>query len=321
MTLLVLVIFTLTLYYAQNKHRVVSPISNKRRNWSYFLGIVGVAQLLMGFTHEPKHLFIGAFVGAWAWFSYQSRNDRNITVKKVIKTIILLFSSFTYLYSVNQPKSWEPLVIQSVLLVIVYIFQNDGIKIKSLHKIFLITKTNNTENNIVSNQCLLVKISFSIVLLFVGVLLCLQLPWNDKLTYYEPTFIVWAILYSLCYALLFFYYLYLIFSSQSFPSPIDFFGFKILCRFRLINQELNRQDKITILKMGILFIVTLLLVPLLINVIQYTDLIPLKKYINNHYSVSHKALALYMCLYALPFIVQIYYLVSFQLKKWLNRDL
>lgn len=119
MILFVLILFSLTLYFAQNRQRIISPISNVRRNWSYILGIIGVAQILMGFAHDPKHFFIGAFVGAWAWFLYVARKGRVITGKTALKTIVLVFSSIIYLAAVNNSNSWVPVALEAIFLLIV----------------------------------------------------------------------------------------------------------------------------------------------------------------------------------------------------------
>jgi membrane protein len=95
------------------------PISNARRNWSYILGVIGVVQLLMGFMFTPKHLFIGAFFIAWAWFTCRARKGQKKTWKTIIKTIILILSSVVFLASVNAPYNWEPIVIQALFLIII----------------------------------------------------------------------------------------------------------------------------------------------------------------------------------------------------------
>ena len=119
MIFFVLIFFVLTLYFAQNKHRAKSLISNVRRNWSYILGVIGGSQFIMGFTYEPKHFFIGAFVGAWAWFVYVARKGQKVTWKTAIKTTFLVLSSIIYLAAVNNPNSWVPVVLDAIFLVIV----------------------------------------------------------------------------------------------------------------------------------------------------------------------------------------------------------
>lgn len=119
MILFVLIFFFLSLYFAQNIQRVTSPISNARRNWSYILGVIGVVQFLMGFSYEPKHFFIGAFVGAWACFLYVARKGQKVTWKTTVKSVVLILSSFVFLAAVDLPNSWIPMVIQAILMTLI----------------------------------------------------------------------------------------------------------------------------------------------------------------------------------------------------------
>lgn len=119
MILLSLILFSLTLYFAQNKSRVSSPISNIRRNWCYLLGVVGVVQLLMGLRYNPRHYFIGAFIIAWTWFIYEARKGQKITWKTTVKSVVLILSSFVFLAAVDLPNSWIPMVIQAILMTLV----------------------------------------------------------------------------------------------------------------------------------------------------------------------------------------------------------
>lgn len=119
MILLSLILFSLTLYFAQNKSRVSSPISNIRRNWCYLLGVVGVVQLLMGLRYNPRHYFIGAFIIAWTWFIYEARKGQKITWKTTVKSVVLILSSFVFLAAVDLPNSWLPMVIQAILMTLV----------------------------------------------------------------------------------------------------------------------------------------------------------------------------------------------------------
>lgn len=125
MILFVLILFSLTLYFSQNRQRVASPISNARRNWSYILGVIGVVQFLMGFSYEPKHFFIGAFVGAWTCFIYVARKGRVITWKTTIKTIVLVLSSIIYLAAINNPNSWVPMALETIFLLMVVALRFD----------------------------------------------------------------------------------------------------------------------------------------------------------------------------------------------------
>lgn len=119
MILLSLILFSLTLYFAQNKSRVSSPISNIRRNWCYLLGVVGVVQLLMGLRYNPRHYFIGAFIIAWTWFIYEARKGQKTTWKTTVKSVVLILSSFVFLAAVDLPNSWIPMVIQAILMTLV----------------------------------------------------------------------------------------------------------------------------------------------------------------------------------------------------------
>ena len=128
MTLFILIFFALTLYFAQNKNRVTSPISNARRTWSYILTAVAVAQFLLGFKYSTQHhYFIGAFIGAWAWFTYEARKGQT-TWRNVFKTIILVSSSVVYLVAVDQPDNWALVVVQGFFLIIVLALQGYFIK-------------------------------------------------------------------------------------------------------------------------------------------------------------------------------------------------
>lgn len=118
MILFSLILFSLILYFAQNKNRVSTPLSSTRRNWCYILGIVGLGQFLIGFNN-PRHYFIGAFIIAWTWFIYEARKGQKITWGTTLKTIVLILSSFVFLAAVNLPNNWIPLVIQAILLTIV----------------------------------------------------------------------------------------------------------------------------------------------------------------------------------------------------------
>ncbi len=125
MILLVLILFLLTLYCAQNSQREASVISNARRNWSYILGLVGIVQFLMGFKYEPKHFFIGAFVGAWAMFNYAARKGQKVTLNTVIKTIVLVLSSMTYLVTINNLNNWVPVALEAIFLLIIFVLRFD----------------------------------------------------------------------------------------------------------------------------------------------------------------------------------------------------
>lgn len=125
MIFLVLILFILTLYFAQNKNRAKSLISNARRNWSYILGVIGVGQFLMGFAYEPTHFFIGIFVGIWAWFNYEARKGQKLTLKTTIKTIVLVLSSMIYLASINNPNSLYSVTLEAIFLIIVLVLRFD----------------------------------------------------------------------------------------------------------------------------------------------------------------------------------------------------
>lgn len=119
MTFFVLILFSLTLYFAQNKRRIISTLSNARRDWSYILGVIGIVQFLMGFKFDSKHCLIGAFIIAWAWFTYRARKGQKKTWRTIIKTVILILSSIVFLASVNSPYNWEPIVIQALFLIFI----------------------------------------------------------------------------------------------------------------------------------------------------------------------------------------------------------
>ena len=131
MIFFVLSLFSLSLYCAQNSQREESAISNARRNWSYILGVVGIAQFLMGFTYEPIHFFIGAFVGAWAWFVYVARKGRVITWKTTIKTIVLVLSSIIYLATINNPNSWGSVALEAIFWLMVVVLRFDFNRVPS----------------------------------------------------------------------------------------------------------------------------------------------------------------------------------------------
>ena len=125
MIFLVLIVFLLTLYFAQNKNRVASTISIARRNWIFILGVIGIIQFLMGFTYEFKHFFIGAFVGAWACFIYVARKSQKITLKTTVKTIVLVLSSMIYLAAIDNPYNWVPIAFEAICLIIVLVLRFD----------------------------------------------------------------------------------------------------------------------------------------------------------------------------------------------------
>lgn len=124
MIVIVVILFALTLYFSQNQSRVQTKISNSRRNWSYILAVVAVSQLLLC-KYGTQHLFIGLFVGIWAWYTYIARKTRPVSWKGICKTVLLILSSFTYLASVNMMTYWEPVAIQAVILIAMIVLQRN----------------------------------------------------------------------------------------------------------------------------------------------------------------------------------------------------
>lgn len=122
MILLIIPFFALTLFMSQNHNRVESQISDARRNWSYIMAVVAVSQLLMS-VHNLEHLFLGLFVGMWAWYTYMARKSKSTSLKGVFKTILLVLSSYIYLASVRISFDWLPLAIQAGILVVMMILQ------------------------------------------------------------------------------------------------------------------------------------------------------------------------------------------------------
>lgn len=149
MIFFVLIFFVLTMYFAQNKHRAKSLISNVRRNWSYILGVIGTVQFLMGFTYGPKHFFIGAFVGAWAWFVYVARKGQKVTWKTTIKTTLLVLSSIIYLAAVNNPNSWVPVALDAIFLVIVVALGFDFTRVTNPTNVVITSDTSPVSREIV----------------------------------------------------------------------------------------------------------------------------------------------------------------------------
>ena len=119
MIFLVLILFLITLNLAEKKRKIITPISNARRNWCYVLGMVGISQLIIGATTEIKHCYIGIFCGAWAWFAYNARKEQKKTWKTTIKTIILVLSSINFLGSIDRPHDLAPTLYQSVYLLLI----------------------------------------------------------------------------------------------------------------------------------------------------------------------------------------------------------